>query len=130
MDNQFMYMQQISSMNYFELVDMLKKQITPEIRKYILERLIIMNNELITNTNRLNNIKIDIVQPQKMYTPKNSSIDIGNSYNNNEIDIDDIIDDIHKEPNALDLKLARIKKLRDKILFDKKQRRKSKEKNI
>lgn len=38
----------------------------------------------------------------------------------NEIDIDDIINDIHKIPDRLDEKLAKIKKLHDKIVTNKK----------
>ena len=109
MDNQLMYLQQISNMTYWELVNMLLKDITPEIRKFILDRLMIMNDELLLHKNRLNTIKNEIQQ---------------NKYSGNyEIDIDDIIDDIQKEPDELDLKLARIKKLRDKIIYEKRQRR-------
>lgn len=45
-----------------------------------------------------------------------------------EIDLDDIINDIHEESDDLDEKLARIKALHTKIIADKKRRRKEREK--
>jgi len=46
-----------------------------------------------------------------------------------EIDIDDIIDDIHNEHDDLDEKLNKIKKLHTKIIADKRRRRRQREHN-
>ena len=141
MDNTHIYIQQIQGMNYFELVQMLMKQIIPEIRKCILERLTEMNNDLIT-ANKIATMK---AQQMHMYTQKNQEINIPytatsaqnsahnsetriSNFSDDEIDIDDIIDDVQKKPDELDLKLGRIKNLYDKIVADKRRRRNTKKK--
>lgn len=88
---------QIKNANYSSLVNFLNSPITPETRKLVLEKLIDMNNHLIASTRR----------------PK-------------EIDIDDILNDL-SEQDELDVKLDRIKRLHDKVVADKKRRRREME---
>ena len=57
--------------------------------------------------------------------PENSKIKTNKM---EEIDLDDIINDIHEnEPDELDMKLAKIKKLHTKIITDKRRRRQERE---
>ena len=165
----------ISNMDYWTLVNMLMNQITPDIRKQILDRLTEMNNQLlptnrtqpeISRTSILNSRKKDLNEtqhpsldlfnysnqnPLPLFPIPNIPINTNNSYNLNsyqmgtlpqmnttmplkyqlpnpkqtdEIDLDDILDEIHeKEPDELDIKLANIKKLHSKIVTDKRRRR-------
>jgi len=102
MDNIYL---RINSMDYLTLVSMLSTQITPHIRKLILDKLTEMNNQLLNSyqqiPNKYNNIK-----------------------NNDEIDLDDIINNIYPEKSDLDIKLNKIKKLQDKIIADRRRRKK------
>lgn len=88
---------QIKNANYASLVNFLNSPITPETRKLVLERLTDMNNQLIASSRR----------------PK-------------EIDIDDILNDL-TERDELDAKLDRIKRLHDKVVADKRRRRRDAE---
>ena len=217
---------QINNSDYWTLVNMLMNQITPDVRKLILDRLTEMNNQLIIGTssqtllsgNKINSVsegnqlpirsdawqiqpdlarssvmnsrKKDIsemqhpsldflntkgqnplplqfnmnsyqmpVMDQTLYTSDRSTIStrqmtlpcqsrnlntpgtreqalpknkkqynaqIDNEYTN-EIDLDDIIEEIHNEPDELDEKLMRIKKLYAKIITDKRRRKKERE---
>lgn len=180
---------QISNMDYWSLVNMLMIQITPETRKHILDRLIEMNNLLLsfqiqpdllrspilntrkkdvteiqhpsinyTNLNQNSEIfqHIEKNQPEKLnfkqfnipinnHHLKNNSqissdftclppIKLDNSKNQNfkqkyenlEIDIDDIINEIYNQPDELDDKLDKIKKLHTKIIADKRKINKDK----
>lgn len=142
MDNTQIYMhQQIYSMNYWELVQMLMKQITPEIRKCILDRLTEMNNELIA-ANKAALLKAMTPPIQNAYKNQNPiseklgatsrfSESINSDKNSDsEIDIDDIIDDVQKKPDELDNKLNRIKYLYDKVVTEKRKRRAMREQRI
>lgn len=224
MDYQYMNANQINTMDYWSLVNMLLTQITTDTRKEILERLIVMNEQLIlssktqqkihvdparnsflstrkkdtveipnpsldrinyngqnplplnvpTNANNTNNLNdmsgignSNNQYNQNPYLPNNPTMPINNFLNNNnypnnysnnsnnnqynhanlsnqsiqstqasqpprqnslsEIDLDDIINDIHNEPDVLDDKLAKIKMLHTKIISDKRRRRKERE---
>lgn len=192
----FRYMDyQIKNSDYWTLVNMLMTQITPDIRKLILDRLTEMNDQLmlpLINLNylggqhqqlqnsqpdlsRINNNKskkkdmIEIPHPslsQLNYVGQNQFSDpfikspLSNQSNQSnksnqsglnqsnlnqsnlnqsglnpsnqfekynaidEIDLDDIINDLHDEPDNLDEKLEIIKTLHNKILADKRNRRK------
>lgn len=57
MDN--LYANQIKIMDYWSLVNMLMMQITPDVRKCVLDRLSEMNNQLLMNTNMLSNMSMN-----------------------------------------------------------------------
>ena len=137
-----MIINQINNMNYWSLVNMLMGQITPEIRKHILEKLTEMNNDLLYTPNVMPVIQPDVTRPllntrkkdmdEKSVPIEPLNYNIGsppNNYKNREIDLDDIIDDLQKEPDTLDMKLAKIKFLRDKIVSDKRRRKSQSLKN-
>ena len=176
MDYQYMNTNQISNLDYWSLVNMLMIQITPDVRKQILDQLTEMNNQLLIgmkpqiqsdlarssihssrkkdvseiqhpsldriNPLPLNNIPIssnnqfamnNSYQMPQMIMPINNYSN-SNQYNTQqqndsecEIDIDDIIDEIHNTPDELDEKLARIKNLHAKIISDKRRRRKERD---
>lgn len=121
-------------MDYWTLVNMLLGHITPEIRKHILERLTELNNGLLYGSSMIPIIPPDITRPG-IINPRKKDMEESiqpNMYKYNtpmskEIDLDDIIDDIQNEPDTLDIKLAKIKTLRDKIIADKRQRRRAAE---
>lgn len=204
---------QINIMDYWSLVNMLMNQISPDIRKQILERLTEMNNQLlmenlfkdgmsvmqtknqpdlaraaILNSRKkdlsemqhpsLNNYnykgqnplpfdipsntnsKFNMNQYQMMAPSETNNMSLwgntvpmseinmeknketSNNYNmipqHNipnkkqmfEIDLDDIIEDIHNESDHLDKKLEKIKALHTKIITDKKRRKREKEQKL
>lgn len=194
----YQYVHTINSMNYLALVNMLSVQITPEIRRLVLERLTAMNNELLgfnlrsqiptpteTNSHGLRSqsmvnretagsgVKKDakeMVHPALVHqsyaptyqaynapttapskptpeyqsyhapTPSKPEFNAGISRrsisinlsppDSPEIDLDDILGEPkgqQPEPDSLDLKLASIKKLHDKIIADKHRRRRERE---
>lgn len=185
MDYQYTGLNQINTLDYWSLVNMLMTQITPEIRKQILVRLMEMNDQLMPNHQKiqpdlarasvLNSRKKDLTEsqhpaldrlnykgqnPVPIGIPMNANNQYGanNQYNpnpyqinsnngigsapmnnfstknqisrkdsNNEIDLDDIINDIHSDQDNLDEKLSKIKTLHTKIITDKRRRRKEKE---
>lgn len=138
MDN--LFINKISNMDYWSLVNLLMTQITPEIRKIILEKLTNMNDFLLGIT-RQNPLPLSMpVNSNQMYGPMNS---LSNSTNYNsssylsqikessdtEIDLDDIIDELSNEQNQsneLDAKLEKISRLYRKIQSDRKNRKKNK----
>lgn len=117
---------QINSLDYWSLVNMLTYQITPEIRKLVLKRLTEMNDKLILNSDvqKSDLSKMAINHPNTL---------LKNNYQNQipnkkEITVDDIIDnmiDDSPEQDELDKKLAKIKILYDKVISDKRKRRKN-----
>lgn len=128
MDYQYMYMNQIKTMDYWSLVNTLLTQITPQIRKCILDRLMEMNNQLMIAPSIIPNLQVDLASPPI----KKTAGDVNRyKYNSEkEIDLDEIMDDLHiNKPDDLDMELARIKNLRDKIIADKRRRKKESLKN-
>ena len=143
MDYQYIYESQIKNLDYWSLVNMLLTQITPQMRKCILDKLTEMNNQLMNSPNIIPNIKVDlpnqhivnsinndsspyIPNDRKMFIDKKIDVNKYTDYKNNsdkEIDLDEIIDDIHNNSDDLDKELARIKNLKDKILADKRKKR-------
>lgn len=164
-------------MNYLALVNMLSVQITPEIRRLVLERLTAMNNELLGVTIRghmsdtnshssrtqpmitrdtasSNTIKKDakeMVHPafvhqsyapnyQSYHAPVSAPSEFSKGLSRRsisitlsppdspEINLDDILDEGPSQPDSLDIRLAGIKKLHDKILADKHRRRRERAK--
>jgi hypothetical protein len=136
------YINKINDMDYLSLVSMLTKQITPFVRKNILERLTEMNDHLISGMKHHNIMRpiskmtlskkgsgeldhpSDNIYGRKNPTPQNFSL-IHRQNDDDKIDIDDIMNDIYREhePDDLDAKLARIKKLHSKLIADKRRRR-------
>lgn len=124
MDNQYTYINQIKKMDYWTLVNMLLLQITPDVRKCILDRLVEINNQQLINMNILTNTQIDNT---KYNIPKKNS-DFMNENKithqklNKEINLDEIIDGIENiqddlgKKDELDRKLERIKYLKQKII--------------
>ena len=186
MDYQYANINQINSMDYWTLVNMLMNQITPDIRRQILKRLTEMNDQLsgigIKPQSQSDIVRNTIITtPQKNlnehihnsttelfnynnFLPPNMSMNPNNLYGvnsyqvmqqpislsqinsmvqpvcqhqkstnpkstnpkSNKINIADILDDIcTDEPDELDMKLAKIKKLHTKIIADKKRRKKN-----
>lgn len=95
MNCQFINLNQINNSDYLTLVHMLGNPITPDVRKQILQKLTEMNDQLISTLHQ-----------------------------HQEIDLDDIIDNLHQEMDPLDEKLDRIKKLQNSLRAYKKQKRK------
>lgn len=159
MEYNYMSPAQINSLDYWSLVNMLVCQITPEIRRQILKRLMEINDRLLGTGNSTlsgNQSILNHPDPSRMatYTTKKKdfietqhpNINVGfnnslslpfpnNHYPNlmvepgkKELTIDDVIDGMvgdSPKPDELDMKLAKIKKLYDKIVADKRRRRKN-----
>ena len=69
-----------------------------------------------------------MMMPINNYSNTNKYITQQKNDSECEIDIDDIINEIHNTPDELDEKLARIKNLHTKIIADKRRRRKKENK--
>ena len=142
---------QINTMDYFSLVNMLMGQLTPQLRAKILEKLTDMNNQLLYGMAGVSSHRkkdaVELPHPaldqynyrQPNPVPRDIPIS-GNRFENakdiheiehdheheHEVDIDDIIEDIYEQnnqPDSLDIKLAHIKKLQDKIIADQNRRK-------
>ncbi|XWV26579.1 hypothetical protein QJ857_gp0488 [Tupanvirus soda lake] len=74
MDFQYMNNNQISSLDYFSLVNMLMNQISPETRKQILERLTDMNNQLMMGMN--SQIQTDLPRSSMLNSRKKDATEI------------------------------------------------------
>ena len=115
---------QISTMDYWSLVNLLMNNITAETRAIVLNRLVEMNNSLlnITRPQTPQNKTFTPTMRQESTQPKKSR--------KQDIDIDDLIDSVvankskpksmqnqkqNSKPDDLDAKLARIKKLHNNI---------------
>lgn len=132
----------IKQLSYFELVDLLMAQISPETRALVLEQLIEINNQLLyqdlSRSSALNSRKKDISENQHPsfginhggmlpYCPRN--MDFTEPVNRPiqkpivpEINLDDLIDELEPdEPTDLDAKLDRVKQLHQKITSRKKK---------
>ena len=120
----------IKQLDYYGLVNLLTKQITPEIRSLVLQQLTYLNDKLLNNqqyvqpdlarASMLQSRKKDATEIQH---PSTSSLrDESINRNKTSIDLDDIIDDIVEEENAvsdLDLKLEKIRALQAKVTKNK-----------
>lgn len=88
----------------------------------------------------INNNQFNVSNPYHAMTPNIAmgqipqmvmpiNCNVGQQRNNitHEIDLDDIIDELHGVPDELDEKLAKIKKLHTKIITEKRRRRKERD---
>lgn len=121
----YQYVHTINNMGYIDLVNMLGSQITPDIRKLILERLTAMNNELL-NINEQHYYQTQPTRSSRM-SRRPPTPTLFSPPESPEIDLDEILENPkpRNEPDDLDIRLARIKLLYDKIIMDKKRRRES-----
>ncbi|XWV25319.1 hypothetical protein QJ856_gp0451 [Tupanvirus deep ocean] len=74
MDFQYMNNNQINSLDYFSLVNMLMNQISPETRKQILDRLTEMNNQLMMGMN--SQIQTDLQRSSMLSSRKKDATEI------------------------------------------------------
>jgi hypothetical protein len=117
------YTTQIENMDYSSLVYMLLEKITPDVRKKILNRLVEMNEQLIYNM-QINSNKTKYFET----TRTNGNTVVHNALKHqvtDQIDMDDIINDIHQR-DVMDIKLGKIQKLYEKIIMNKKERENAK----